>query len=232
MSFPRAALTPELVALATRAAERLSEHGLLPANWRQRLGFTAFHAENLPFYQGAHLLVFPLGGAISAHDPGYAGRHAGERRVIAHHDELFVLAGGLEPIYQANHAVPLSLTRENVGDYLRFYLEHVEDKAGGLYLVEAPADIPWHQPVGNGADGGPYQAARVEPLIRPLRLLDTDDAGYVLMATALYDDALFRASFRVDFDGTLTVESEEQVAGELDVRTARRRPPPGRSASG
>jgi hypothetical protein len=206
MSFEREELTPELIELARRMGDRLAEHGLLSATWQSDYGFTAFLAEKLPFYPGARLLIYPMAGVRP-------GRTA-ERYVIEFREHLYILAGGLEPIARANEEIPLSLTRLAVPDYVRFYLDHVKDKAGGIRLVEIPRQIPWIETEGQ------YQAPQVEKLIRPLRLLDTEDDGFLLMGTGLYEDALFRITFKVEFNGILHIEDEEQVAGELNIRSA------------
>ena len=206
MGFERETITPELMALAERMGDRLAEHRLLPPSWKTDHGFMAFLSETLSFYPGARMLIYPIAGAR-------AGQPI-DRRVIEHQEHLYILAGGLEPVVRANEAVPLALSKANVAEYLRFYLQHVSDKAGGISLVEQPHQIPWIE------EEGEYQAPTVNKLVRPVRLVDADDEGYLLTGTGLYRDAMFRATFRIGFDGMLFVEDEEQVAGELKIRHA------------
>ncbi|MEM6903855.1 MAG: hypothetical protein AAF556_11520 [Pseudomonadota bacterium] len=204
LTLEREPLTPELIALAERMGDRLAEHRLLSPTWKTDHGFTIFFSELVPFYPGARRMIFPIARAR----PGQVQ----ERVVIEFRDYLYILAGGLEPVVRANEAVPLSLSTSNVLDYLRFYLEHVTDKAGGIRLTEAPGDIPWLE------DEGAYQAPQVNPLVRPLSLVDSDDDGYLINGTGLYQDALFRATFRIGFDGMLEIADEEQIAGDLRLR--------------
>ncbi|MEO0391691.1 MAG: hypothetical protein AAF213_00435, partial [Pseudomonadota bacterium] len=183
MGFERETITPELMALAERMGDRLAEHRLLSPTWKTDHGFMAFLSELLPFYPGARLLIYPIAGARLGQPT--------DRRVLEHQDHLYIFAGGLEPVVRANEAVPLTLNQDNVTGYLRFYLHHVSDKAGGINLVEEPHQIPWLD------EEGEYQAPSVNKLVRPLRLVDTDDDGYLLHGTGLYKDALFRATFRI-----------------------------------
>jgi hypothetical protein len=204
MGFEREKITPELMELARRMGDRLAEHRLLSPNWQTDHGFLAFLSEILPFYPRARLLIFPMANAR----PGQPLN----RTVIEHHEHLYILAGGLAPVMEANAAVPLTLSQSNVADYLRFYLTHVSDKAGGIKLVEQAHQIPWIEAEGE------YQAPTVNKLVRPLRIVDTDDAGYVLNGTGIYQDAMFRATFRIGFDGSLIIEDEEQIASDLNIR--------------
>ncbi|HCI46550.1 MAG TPA: hypothetical protein DFI00_04600 [Rhodospirillaceae bacterium] len=212
MGFDREKITPELMELARRMGDRLAEHRLLSPTWQTDHGFLAFLSETLPFYPGARLLIFPMAGARLGQPQ--------ERTVIEHNDFLYILAGGLAPVMEANAAVPLALNKGNVADYLRFYLTYVSDKAGGIKLVEEPYQIPWIEAEGE------YQEPAVNKLVRPLRLIDTDDDGYVLNGTGLYQDAMFRATFRVGYDGTLIIEDEEQIASDLNIRHAGNIPQP------
>ncbi|MBV6633151.1 MAG: hypothetical protein KI792_08980 [Alphaproteobacteria bacterium] len=204
LKLDREPITPELIALAERMGDRLAEHRLLSPTWKTDHGFTMFFSELIPFYPGARRLIFPIARAR----PGQLQ----ERVVVEHQDYLYIMAGGLEPLVRANEAVPLTLSTSNVLDYVRFYLEHVTDKAGGIRLAEQASDIPWRE------EEGAYQAPQVNPLVRPLSLIDTDDDGYLVIGTGLYQDALFRATFRIGFDGMLEIADEEQIAGDLRLR--------------
>lgn len=158
----------------------------------------------LPFYSNIAL--------VRISDSSWSG-DIGPFWFLAKQGQMFHLDGTSAPIHDANEAGPISVTEENVINYLRFFCFFVHGDEGPFYIVEDLADSALDQGKMDDATKGV-----VEGSIVPAALEGKDDNGqFVTSAIVLYGDALFSARFAMTTDGMIEMTDDDPIAGDLPV---------------
>jgi hypothetical protein len=166
-------------------------------------GAATLLAHDLAFYPGykfidiADFRMMPAVRRYIVHTPGHAT----------------VLNWTSEPIYRLNKKAPLTLTPENVADYVRFFFAYVRGPQSRFQIVETVNDIPWHE------DPPPSTRKAIGRLIQPVQLIGGAREGvYGLFACFVSKNALFRATVKVRGKGQVTLADEELLAEDMPVR--------------
>ena len=141
-----------------------------------------------------------------------------------------------EPIYTANEIAPIRLTPENLPVYVKFFFFLVRGRHGTFVIVEKPEEVRWLQHAGD------EEKAKVNARLEPVTYEGLNDEGlYILTATVIFRDALFKTEIQiapesmevVDLDtpvtetfspGQVRLANEELLFEDLNVKIA---PSPG-----
>ena len=158
---------------------------------------------NLPFYEGYFLTE------ISRHD-----QHPPIVRVAVCNEkgDVHVLNWTNEPIHALNKIVPINLTQETMGDYIRFFFTYVRGSHGRFLVIDSVDDIDWKEepaPAGRKALG-----KMIEPLHIKKRL---DDGTYIFALCIVFKDSLFSAEAHLKPDGMLSLHNEELLVEDIPV---------------
>ncbi len=116
------------------------------------------------------------------------------------------------PIYQLNSQVPISITQENIIDYLRFFFSYVRGRHGRFLVVESVDDIPWREE--------PPPAARkaVAKMIHEVQLNGVgSDGAYQISAQMMFKDSLFKADIAILPSGQVTIGNEQLLVEDMPV---------------
>ena len=117
-----------------------------------------------------------------------------------------------EQIYNLNQTIPIELTKQNIADYVRFFLIFAKGKHGRFLLLESIDEINWKEE--------PPPAARktISKVIKPLEIVsETSTGSYVLKATILLKDSIFFCNIEVTKNGVVKIDHEELVVEGLPI---------------
>ncbi len=131
--------------------------------------------------------------------------------VVVGSDDVIPLSDTSESIYDLNKIVPLALTVENIEDYVHFFFNHVSGPHGRFTVVENIDEIEWHE--------DPPIAVRraINELIAPLTILSSKDNQFILEATMVFKNALFRVQITVGPDGMIDLSKEELLLEDMPL---------------
>lgn len=142
----------------------------------------------------------------------------GKRRFVLFKDagnpddnDVVVLDWTNEPIYLLNHNLPISLTAENIPEYVRFFFTYVRGKHGRFIVTESVDDINWKE------DPPPQARKAISKMLIPLEVLKEENGKYYLKATMMFRDSLFKADIEVQRNGLVTLSSEELLVEDMPV---------------
>lgn len=159
-------------------------------------------ARDLPFYPGWRFLDIADYETTPAH-----------RRFAVHRPgEAVILNWTNEPIYKLNEKAPIRLNRDLVADYVYFFFTYVRGRHGRFQLCETVDDIRWREE--------PQSAERkaVSELIMPLTLVGEEaDGTFILQASMVFKDSLFRARVRVAPQGTVHLFDEQLLVEHMPI---------------
>ena len=157
--------------------------------------------QNIPFYPGFRLLDIA----------DYSVVPALRRYVVYSKDRYEILDFTNAPIYKLNQEIPIRLDEKNVGDYVRFFFNHVRGPHGKFILVESVDDIHWKD------DPPPAARKAIGKMITPIALKASPRSEYELSACVVFKDSLFKRTIKVDPKGALTLSGEELLIEDLPV---------------
>lgn len=175
-----------------------------------------------PHFDG---LVFdPVDTTVMAVDlsfyPGFQLLHVADNTVmpaimrcaIYSHEKQIVLDFTNEPIYQFNHDLLISLTDENVAEYVWFFFTYVRGKHGRFIMTENVDDIAWKE------DPPPQARKAISNMIVPITLREKDKSGsYHLEGCMMFKDSLFKSDIEVQENGFVTLKNEELLVEDMPV---------------
>ena len=134
------------------------------------------------------------------------------RYVLLGSDDVVVLDWSNEPIYALNDRLPITLSDNNIIDYVRFFFTHVRGKEGRFVVVENVDDIDWREE--------PPVAARkaIGEMLEPLHVFNKEkDGTYHLEACIVFQDSLFKSKIEVKSNGLVSLYDEELVVEEMPI---------------
>lgn len=127
-----------------------------------------------------------------------------------------ILAGQSPPIHAVNAGGLLRrMDEEGVAlDYMRFFCSYVWGDSGPFRIVESTADVPLADTAGEVA------AATVARLIEatPCTIKPLPPADWEIIALVCYQNALFKARFKVEPTGMVSMIEDEPLAADLPIR--------------
>jgi len=125
-------------------------------------------------------------------------------------DTLYRLNGQSNPIHELNAKVALTLTEENVLDYLRFFAFFVRGEEGAFLIVEDIQNPDLPQDMDN------HSRETLEKYLRPAAIEgETEDGSFLCKAPVFYSNALFISTFEVSRSGVIDIREHETVAADL-----------------
>lgn len=160
-------------------------------------------ARDLPFYDGHRF--FDLAD--------HSFMPPSRRFIVMKDDDVTVLDFTNTPIYSLNSKAPISLNRDTVKDYVRFFFTFVRGRHGRFIIVESVDDIAWREE--------PPPAARksISKLIQPIAFHSSDknDGSFYLQAQMMFRDSLFQADISVQPDGLVQLSNEVLLIEDMPV---------------
>ena len=134
--------------------------------------------------------------------------------VIENKNNLVILNGKSEDIHRLNKLIPISLTSENVLDYLRFFCFFVRGKEGPFFIAEGMDiyDIP--------KELQDDEKEKVAKFLRPAQLtrINIREGFYFVVATVFYSDAIFYSDFKVYNSGMVEMLHDTPVISNLSKK--------------
>jgi hypothetical protein len=123
----------------------------------------------------------------------------------------FVCDGRADKLTAWNHAYPLTLDKDNVLDYVRFYFAHVVGSHGMTTVIDSVDDV--------GLEEEPTPSLRQslsDKILPPTVQASLPTGGYQVAVTVLIRQTLYVAVFNVsDKDGSVTPSSTPRVIADL-----------------
>src|SRR6185369_8997257 len=100
-----------------------------------------------------------------------------------------------EIIYRVNERAPIKLDRKNVIPYARFFFHYVRGQLGRFIIVEKPEEIAWLDTATE------EEMQKVADRLMPVTYKGIGrDNRYLLTATVIFKNALFKTNIRVSPD--------------------------------
>lgn len=127
-------------------------------------------------------------------------------------DDLIFLNWTNAPIYKLNETLPISLNKNNVVDYVRFFFACVRGRKGHFEVIETVDDIRWKE--------DPPIAARkaMGKLIEPVHLVsENEDGSYSLKACMVFKDSIFSADVHVSRKGHVDLSNEALLIEDVPI---------------
>ncbi len=117
-----------------------------------------------------------------------------------------------EPVYRVAEMDSIVLDRKTTLDYSKFFFDFVRGQQGRFIIVEQPHHVIWN----DGAT--PFEKAKVDELLMPVAYKGIGrDNRFILQATVLFKNALFRTNIRIAPDGLMELTDEELLLENLSI---------------
>lgn len=117
-----------------------------------------------------------------------------------------------EIIYRVNDKAPIKLDRKNVILYSKFFFHYVRGQLGRFILVEKPDDVAWLD------NANAEEMQKVNDRLMPVTYKGIGrDNRYLLTASVVFKNALFKTNIRVASDGLMELTDEELLLEDLNV---------------
>lgn len=117
-----------------------------------------------------------------------------------------------EVIYRTNDKAPIQIDRKNVIAYARFFFHYVRGQLGRFIIVEEPDDIAWLDSASQD------EIEKANDRLQPVTYKGIGrDNRYLLAATVIFKNAMFKTNIRVAPDGLMELTDEELVLENLNV---------------
>lgn len=117
-----------------------------------------------------------------------------------------------EILYRVNDKAPIRLDRKNVIPYAKFFFHYVRGQLGRFIIVEKPDDVAW---LDNASE---EEMQKVNDRLMPVTYKGIGrDNRYLLTASVVFKNALFKTNIRVAPDGLMELTDEELLLEDLNV---------------
>ncbi len=126
-------------------------------------------------------------------------------------NSIFILDGTNNSINKLNKINGLSLIRDNVKFYLRFYLSYVYGQHGAYQLIENLDSIDWLDE--------PTIAAKksINSMLEPIYIERKVGGGFDIKATIMFKNSLFKAMIDVTENGLVTIKDQELLIENISI---------------
>lgn len=163
---------------------------------------TTILAQDISFYEGFRFLDIA----------DYSSVPPLRRFVIYGADKFSILNWNNEPIYKMNQDVPITLTKNNVIDYVRFFFTYVRGRHGRFMIIENIDDINWNN------DPVPEARRTIGKMLMPITFESIDESEtFYLKMCVLFKDSLFKTDVKIEKGGFVRLENEELLVEDLPV---------------
>jgi len=135
-----------------------------------------------------------------------------KRFVIYKGEDIIFMDYTNTPIYELNKRAPITLSKDTLLDYIRFFFRFVRGKHGRFLIVESVDDIQWRD------EPSPNNRRSLSDMIEPLYIKEiTADGSYVVAANVIFKDALFGCDITVKQNGIVRLSNEKLLVEHLAV---------------
>lgn len=153
----------------------------------------------LPFYRDVVLYEGQLDGS------------AGLVTFLLHSGKVSVIDGKSDAILALNKS-QLSLDSDALAEaYLRFFSAAIQGSDGNFRIIDAANQLSWAGRATNA------DRAAVDAKLVPLSFTQRDDAGWEATATLGYANAVFKAEYRINRDGTVEMIQDMPLLTDLPI---------------
>ena len=127
-------------------------------------------------------------------------------------NDMTLLDWNYKTILKLNGEVPISITDENVFEYVRFYFNFVKGRHGRFIICESADNIHWKdEPVVDIKKA-------LNQTLQPLALKEKrKDGVYIIKAYMMLKDALFNVDVYVEKTGRVTMADHEILIEDIPV---------------
>jgi hypothetical protein len=138
--------------------------------------------------------------------------HEQTRHVLYKPGDAEIMNWTNEVIYRTNDKGPIRLDRKNVILYAKFFFHYVRGQLGRFIIVEKPDDVAWLD------NANEEEMQKVADRLMPVTYKGIGrDNRYLLTASVIFKNALFKTNIRVASDGLMELTDEELLIEELNV---------------
>jgi hypothetical protein len=118
-------------------------------------------------------------------------------------EKFYPLDGLANTIYDANEQDKISLTKENIIDYLDFFFDQVQGPDGDIYLIKTPQDLPMLSSLPEN-----QQQSVIEHHKGLVVNSDIKPGEFHVTGTLYYDGSLISAMINVQESGKLAIQDQ------------------------
>jgi hypothetical protein len=127
-------------------------------------------------------------------------------------ENVFILNGKNDPVYELNETVGLSLSQEDLPLYIRFFLNYVRGHYGFFHLVQSVNDIEWRE------EPTPNAQKALGKMIHPIQILGAHDkGGYHARCNIVFKQSLLETDLKITENGHVSFENQEIVVEDVPV---------------
>lgn len=138
--------------------------------------------------------------------------HAQTRNMLYKSGDPELMNWTNEIIYRVNDKAPIKLDRKNVILYSKFFFHYVRGQLGRFIIVEKPDEVAWL----DNANQDEMQKVADRLMSVTYKGIGRDNR-FLLTATVVFKNALFRTNIRVAQDGLMELTDEELLLEDLSV---------------
>ncbi|MCK5296564.1 MAG: hypothetical protein KAJ75_06715 [Alphaproteobacteria bacterium] len=158
--------------------------------------------KDLPFFENYQLLKAT---EYSAHPPL-------SMRFLFNGSDVIKLNGTKKPILDVCKKDSLSITKNNIISYVKFFLDNVTAKEGSFQIIESIDDITFFE------NTTPKEKTAINKNILPIEILSVKEKAFKITASLLYSKCLYHATLKINKNGTVNIAKEKPVLTNLPVR--------------
>ncbi len=126
-------------------------------------------------------------------------------------DEITLLNGKNEPIYEINKKAPIALDEKNIFLYVRFFFHYVQGRFGKFNIVENVEEINWKE------EPSPAGMKALSKMVHVLKLKPMQGDEYHLTASIVFKDSLFQTDIKVQPNGQVDLLDQELLVEDIPV---------------
>lgn len=131
---------------------------------------------------------------------------------IVKENNVYLLDWTNAPIYNLNESVPVSLTKNNVSEFVKFFFAYVAGRHGRFLICESVDDINWKD------EPAPAARKAIAQMIKPVTITGTQKDGTIdLRANMMFKDSLFESAVHVTPQGQVSLSDEELLVENMPV---------------
>ncbi len=157
---------------------------------------------DLSFYEGYELVE------ITDHNVQPPQRNV----AIIKKDEVHLLDWTNAPIYKLNESIPVQITKDNVGEFVKFFFAYVAGRHGRFLICESVDDINWKD------EPAPAARKAIAQMIKPVTVTARQEDGtFDLRANMMFKDSLFESAVHVTPAGLVSLSDEELLVENMPV---------------
>lgn len=142
----------------------------------------------------------------------YSARPALSMCFLFNGSDVVKLDGTKEPILETCKKDSISLTKNNVITYVKFFLDNVKAEEGSFQIIESTDDITFSE------KATPKEKTTLNKNILPTEAISTTENAFNIMTSLIYARCLYHATLKINKNGTVDIADEKPVLTDLPIR--------------